>query len=78
MNSRHLLDVEELDLLRFSFELVALPFARLVAEDVGLRRLPVDAPKAREGVVRGAEDLVSGESVASDNLVCNQTCGLFV
>ena len=61
-NSTHLLDVDELDLLRFSLELVAaLLLARLVDDDVGLRRLPVDAPNAREGVDRGAEDFVSGE-----------------
>ena len=61
-NSSYLLDVDELDLLRFSLELVAaLLLARLVDDDVGLRRLPVDAPNAREGVDRGAEDFVSGE-----------------
>ena len=54
--------MDELDLLRFSLELVALLLARLVDDDVGLRRLPVDAPKAREGVDRGAEDLVTVES----------------
>ena len=59
---QYLLDVDELDLLRFSLELVALLLARLVDDDVGLRRLPVDAPNAREGVDRGAEDLVSVES----------------
>ena len=63
-NSSYLLDVDELDLLRFSLELVAaLLLARLVDDDVGLRRLPVDAPNAREGVDRGAEDLVSGELI---------------
>ena len=62
VSKQYLFDVEELDLLRFSLELVALLLARLVDDDVGLRRLPVDAPKAREGVDRGAEDLVSAES----------------
>ena len=61
-SKQYLFDVDELDLLRFSLELVALLLARLVDDDVGLRRLPVDAPKAREGVDRGAEDLVSAES----------------
>ena len=59
--ARYLFDVDELDLLRFSLELVALLFARLVDDEVGLRRLPVEAPNAREGVDRGAEDLVSVE-----------------
>ena len=58
--------MDELDLLRFSLELVALLFARLVDDEVGLRRLPVEAPNAREGVDRGAEDLVS-----VDLMLCN-------
>ena len=64
--ARYLFDVDELDLLRFSLELVALLFARLVDDEVGLRRLPVEAPNAREGVDRGAEDLVS-----VDLMLCN-------
>ena len=68
-SEQYLFDVDELDLLRFSLELVALLLARLVDDDVGLRRLPVDAPKAREGVDRGAEDLVSAESNRSHHTV---------
>jgi hypothetical protein len=48
--------VDELDLLRFSFELVAGLRFRLVEDDVGLLRLPVDAPNARDGTDLGADD----------------------
>ena len=52
--------------------------ARLVDDDVGLRRLPVDAPKAREGVDRGAEDLVSGESEIQFTNRSHHTQGAFI
>lgn len=50
-DSAHLLE-EELDLLRFSLELLLLlRRLRLLVEVVGLRRLGVD-PRARPGTVR--------------------------